>query len=213
MQWNGESVKHPGYFWLAYHWLNLIPCCGPCNSGQGKKNQFPLTDPVGRPHLLHKKLTQAERDACKSAPLPSRQPDYYYLQPTDLDDRELPLLLHPYLHEPSEHLKFGKNGIEAARELPDGTVSAFGTNSIAVYDLWSDDLRGLRHDSQYTASLQLMSCILAERQLAGPAGDRLECRRRVLASMRQSVLERNPPFRAAVLDFLDHLEQNPEELV
>jgi hypothetical protein len=36
---------HPGYFWLAYTWDNLIPACALCNR-EGKRNYFPV-DPPG----------------------------------------------------------------------------------------------------------------------------------------------------------------------
>ena len=29
---NGQKVEHPGYFWLAYEWWNLVPSCAYCNS-------------------------------------------------------------------------------------------------------------------------------------------------------------------------------------
>jgi hypothetical protein len=28
-----REMKHPGYFWLAYNWRNLLPACKRCNSG------------------------------------------------------------------------------------------------------------------------------------------------------------------------------------
>lgn len=45
----GEPVHHPGYYWLAYDWRNLLPTCVKCNqpaviSGRkvGKHNRFPV---------------------------------------------------------------------------------------------------------------------------------------------------------------------------
>jgi hypothetical protein len=46
----GNSIPHPGYYWLAYDWRNLLPSCNHCNrpntgaSGivQGKWDQFPV---------------------------------------------------------------------------------------------------------------------------------------------------------------------------
>src|SRR5205085_9189437 len=45
-----NSVDHPGYYWLAYDWQNLLPCCSKCNrpskhaSGKiiGKGTRFPV---------------------------------------------------------------------------------------------------------------------------------------------------------------------------
>ena len=47
---HGNRVPHPGYYWLAYDWRNLLPSCNHCNrpntgsSGavQGKWDQFPV---------------------------------------------------------------------------------------------------------------------------------------------------------------------------
>lgn len=46
-----ENSKHPGYWWLAYEWSNLLFVCKSCNSDH-KKNHFPLlqeTDRVSTP--------------------------------------------------------------------------------------------------------------------------------------------------------------------
>jgi hypothetical protein len=47
---NGVQVPHPGYYWLAYHWENLLPTCWQCNTFHnengvdiGKGNRFPVT--------------------------------------------------------------------------------------------------------------------------------------------------------------------------
>ncbi len=45
----GRPIRHPGYYWLAYDWRNLLPACVKCNqpaviSGRkvGKHNRFPV---------------------------------------------------------------------------------------------------------------------------------------------------------------------------
>lgn len=48
-----EEVNHPGYYWLAYEWTNLLPSCAACNrrlkvphrsnSYTGKGMRFPVT--------------------------------------------------------------------------------------------------------------------------------------------------------------------------
>jgi len=53
-----KAIDHPGYYWLAYYWRNLLPTCKDCNSIQriddeddkadeadnkiGKQNRFPV---------------------------------------------------------------------------------------------------------------------------------------------------------------------------
>jgi len=46
---DGEPVEHPGYYWLAYEWTNLLPSCVKCNQTDvrqgrrvGKHTRFPV---------------------------------------------------------------------------------------------------------------------------------------------------------------------------
>jgi hypothetical protein len=89
----GELVKvtdgaaeadHPGYYWLAYEWRNLLPSCLACNrragdaaTGQqtGKGEIFPTLD------------------------------DWWAAKPEDVE-REQPALLNPWVDDPREHLVF-----------------------------------------------------------------------------------------------------------
>jgi hypothetical protein len=85
-----RGKRHPGYYWLPYHWQNLLPACEQCNT-VGKMNQFPIlgkyvTAPRGR-------------------------------GPMEIDAVEKPLLLHPYFDKPQDHLVFGENGVIAPRSL------------------------------------------------------------------------------------------------
>ncbi|WCL81425.1 hypothetical protein PPO43_15725 [Saprospira sp. CCB-QB6] len=38
-----ENTAHPGYYWLAYEWTNLLPACISCNQRQ-KRNHFPVNN-------------------------------------------------------------------------------------------------------------------------------------------------------------------------
>jgi len=38
-----NPVPHPGYYWLAFDWKNLLPSCSICN--KEKKNRFPVIGP------------------------------------------------------------------------------------------------------------------------------------------------------------------------
>jgi hypothetical protein len=107
--------KHPGYWWLAYEWTNLLPACQKCNSGHGKNNQFPIDgDRVYEPGEVG--------DLDK------------------LDDREKPFLLHPFRGaDPARHLAFDDLGVVTPR---DG--SELGVNSIKVFNLARKELVGDR---------------------------------------------------------------------
>jgi uncharacterized protein (TIGR02646 family) len=39
----GKKINHPGYYWLAYDWQNLLISCIACNQ-KVKRNQFPVVD-------------------------------------------------------------------------------------------------------------------------------------------------------------------------
>lgn len=97
---------HPGYWWLAYDWSNLLPACSYCNAGHGKQTQFPIT---GR--RVFTPLDAADVN--------------------DLDIIEQPLLLHPFRGpDPAEHLVFDDFGsVKAAED------SALGAETISVLDL------------------------------------------------------------------------------
>jgi len=45
---DGHQHDHPGYYWLAYDWRNLLPSCVSCNQpGEhniGKRNRFPTVN-------------------------------------------------------------------------------------------------------------------------------------------------------------------------
>ena len=96
---------HPGYYWLAYDWRNLLPACSQCNTG-GKMNHFP----IARTHVT-------VHDAGRN-------------DPDDLDAIEEPLLLNPYKDQPHEHILFGDRGFVTA---VDGKPK--GQSSIEIYKL------------------------------------------------------------------------------
>jgi hypothetical protein len=37
-----DDVNHPGYYWLAYNYQNLLLACNKCNRGSGKSTFFPI---------------------------------------------------------------------------------------------------------------------------------------------------------------------------
>jgi uncharacterized protein (TIGR02646 family) len=106
---------HPGYWWLSLDWDNLVPACYFCNSGRGKVAQFPIAG-------SYVFLPDAVRDI------------------DELDDVELPLLLHPWRGEPpEEHLEFLEDGRVCARNK-----SEYGRRTIEVLDLNREPLVELR---------------------------------------------------------------------
>lgn len=132
------SGKHPGYWWLAYEWTNLLPACERCNSGRGKNSQFPVKDR----HVF---------DPTEVADL------------DELDRRERPLLLNPLRGEdPCLHLRFNDKGQIEPR---DG--SSLGQHSIEVFDLWREDLNDDRCERIEAAKNSVMLALAQEETVDG----------------------------------------------
>jgi hypothetical protein len=136
--------EHPGYFWLAYNWQNLVPACSYCNSGKGKVDQFP----VQNRHVLAKVLSAEDRVRLKGRVFDCGDPVGACFLPVDeLDAEEQPLILNPLNargdREPSKHLKFGLGGKVVAVDN-----SPFGRHSIRCYQLDREELNRLRDEAQ-----------------------------------------------------------------
>lgn len=183
----GNSIKHPGYFWLAYTWSNLLPACRHCNSARGKKNQFP----VKNSHVGVKRLSATEVAGLACPRIQSKvktRSDIYYLQLEDLTALEDPLLLHPYFDDPSEHLVFGEFGVVAPR---DGSEK--GMNSIEVYNLDSEPLVTARQIAQENAFREYGLAFTAGKNLSNV--DRITAARSSIAEYIQG----QDPYSAAVM--------------
>lgn len=103
----GVEQNHPGYYWLAYDWQNLLPTCELCNrpslrrSGGrriGKHDFFPVEG-------------------------------FRAVRPGE-EAREIALLLHPVLDEPSLHLGLDPTGVLFGRtEKGRTTIELLGLNA------------------------------------------------------------------------------------
>jgi hypothetical protein len=110
-----DGDPHPGYYWLAYDWRNVLPSCYKCNTFRGKGTQFP---------------------AIRHAFSPSQADS-----PTELDEFEEPFLLQPFRvgYVPKKFFVFDDlGGIEPRRGDKQAEVS------IQVYDLKRGALRDRR---------------------------------------------------------------------
>src|SRR5262249_50347678 len=86
---DGEEVEHPGYWWLAYEWTNLLPSCIDCNRARGHGDD---DEEAGKGEQFPVKGSRA-------------------LRPGD-EANEVPLLADPSFpnFDPSEHFEFLENG-------------------------------------------------------------------------------------------------------
>ncbi len=114
---DGER-RHPGYYWLAYDWFNLIPSCIECNR--------PSTSPEGRPRGKRNRF-------------PVR--GFRAFKPGD-EKREEPLLLNPWkVDDPGKHLTFGDElGVL-------GAETEEGTKTLEVLDLNREGLLEARKEA------------------------------------------------------------------
>lgn len=103
---NGELTPHPGYYWLAYNFQNLLPSCRDCNKipkkndplSYGKGTQFPVRDFRAR--------KQGE------------------------EEQEEALLINPVFKDPTKHLELDETGIFKALSVQGQTcIDIFGLNT------------------------------------------------------------------------------------
>jgi hypothetical protein len=184
----GNKIEHPGYFWLAYHWANLLPSCNYCNSALGKNDQFP----VKKSYIGVKRLNPGEAANLHKREIASlKRQEVYYLQPEDLNELEEPLLLNPYIDEPSDHLVFGDQGLIAPRE-----GSEKGQISIRTYNLDAENLRVDRQIAQDNAcKIYSMGFAHGENKLIS---QRISDAKEAI----RGYIDGHNPYSAAVLDYL-----------
>ncbi len=144
------TIPHPGYFWLAYDWRNLVPSCYDCNTGMGKKERFDIKSE----YKILIGLGPAEIDAFPDYAKPRQSkkwPGYYYLSPVGLDQLEQPFLLNPLNpteeRYPQKHIRFGVGGLIMAVDN-----SEIGSMTIDTLKLNDENLRIARQAAQETCA-------------------------------------------------------------
>ncbi|HEX5853470.1 MAG TPA: hypothetical protein VFY36_10305 [Solirubrobacteraceae bacterium] len=108
-----DGEEHPGYYWLAYEWQNILPVCDTCNAGKAKGTQFP----VAGSHAF------SPGEGATTG---------------ELNRYEQPLLLHPFRggeYDPGKHIYFDEFGIPHPHPN-----SEHGRVSIDVFWLDREDL-------------------------------------------------------------------------
>jgi 5-methylcytosine-specific restriction endonuclease McrA len=110
-----DDDSHPGYYWLGYEWTNLLPACPKCNSK--KSNRFPIQGKrVTGPPMSNGEL---DLNCCKAN------------SPVHLEEE--PLLLHPAIDFPGEHLVFNGSGeIKGLTDRGNETIAVLGLDRIPL---------------------------------------------------------------------------------
>ncbi|EET0025680.1 HNH endonuclease [Escherichia coli] len=128
-----EDAAHPGYWWLAMDWENLLPSCIDCNR---KRRQHIVNQSSNLISLLENSRRAATSGGKKdSFPLANRG---VRMQPESRDHfEEQALLLNPCEHQPESFLHFVSIGAPSlSLVVPTGDrESPHGATSIHVYGL------------------------------------------------------------------------------
>ncbi|MCI0701935.1 MAG: hypothetical protein L0241_12710 [Planctomycetia bacterium] len=111
-----DSLKYPGYYWLAYEWSNLFYSCQLCNQ-QYKRNLFPLRDGRSRARSHRHNIAN-----------------------------EQPLLVDPGGQEPSDYIEFRDEIAFPVKGCREGiiTIEVLGLNREELVDIRGERLNRLR---------------------------------------------------------------------
>lgn len=97
------GTPHPGYYWLAYEWWNILPSCNWCNR-ISKGSRFPIAGEYV-------------------------WSDSEHISREDLDEIERPLLLNPLLDESVSHITYLPLGLVApSSERGRFSIMCYGLN-------------------------------------------------------------------------------------
>ena len=115
VKYQNREIEHPGYYWLAYDWKNLLPSCIDCNRFRHYGERVPGA-------------TRADSGAGKADRFPLKLGSDHVVVPDD-EVRETPLLIDPTRVDPSGHFEFMSNGIMKPKtEEAEITLRVIGLN-------------------------------------------------------------------------------------
>jgi len=148
-----KEPTHPGYYWLAYEWSNLLPSCRYCNTEGGKGNHFTIAGSrVNSPDFLPN--GKLDKQKCLPNHLPLKG--------------EMPYLLHPEIDDPKNHLGFTPNpqkvGIDIIPIDLGHTLLSRGSETIRICNLNREYLRLHRLDCVIKNILEEISRIFKLRK-------------------------------------------------
>lgn len=96
-----SGIEHPGYFWLAYEWHNLLLACRKCNSTHPNLDKCEGRNKVSHPGKLCEFPVGAPRITG-----PSADPEKWIEELL----AEEPRLLNPYFDDPCDHFEALQDG-------------------------------------------------------------------------------------------------------
>jgi len=127
---------HPGYYWLAYEITNLLLLCRECNRGKGGKyNKFPVQ---GIRIFKHPEDESQWRVDCERLL------------------NEKPLLLHPFVDLPEDHITIDSSGEAIPVNGSDKGDMTIGTCNLNRDGLWLDRRKKIIDDLFREMKVQLL---------------------------------------------------------
>jgi len=97
-----EAPEHPGYWWLAASWSNLLPSCPPCNQ---RRRQTLYEPGMTLEEFEAARRKQAETLSGKKNAFPVRNSTWVTREQATLSAED-PLLINPCERNPADHLEF-----------------------------------------------------------------------------------------------------------
>jgi hypothetical protein len=171
-----EFPQHPGYWWLAGRWSNLLPSCPACN----QIRHHVLFDPAMTiEEIEYLRHVEGEHRAGKGNAFPLNGTSVYAVKEADSLNIEDPLLINPSIRNPNEHLEWvfrwevGSAIWDAEWVFPflrpkmvNGNVDPYGKASIAIYALNRLKLVLERMAYVKTVQIALLPVVLTMQDLA-----------------------------------------------
>jgi hypothetical protein len=109
---DNKSIPHPGYYWLAYDWRNLVPSCILCNTYSHRSEGSRLIGKGTRFPVVGAYATAPGEEAL-----------------------EHPLLLLPTKDDPGDHVEMTETGVLAPKtERGKSTIEILGLNERELPD-------------------------------------------------------------------------------
>lgn len=209
------GCNHPGYWWLALTWTNLLPTCAGCNKGLHQHIVTVATTlaeveamQTTSPNQLHGKATQFPVGAGRLS--------------AEIDDHaiEQPHLMDPTRTDPEPHLRWRHDGLLSVVEAADGPggPSILGAETIKCVALNRLDLAENRTqilDRLRTQRIQIIDALERDAIAGGHPADvarAVEFARVRIEDMKLSAAP-NQPFAGMVRAFVRELTAELDQWV
>lgn len=143
-----DSPNHPGYWWLAMCWENLLPSCIDCNRRRG---QTTAVEGMSLQELEHAYQTGNSSASGKKDAFPT-QNAVWVLAEQNPDAIEQPLLIDPTRTDPSHHIRWPVDqelsvavpvGVSPSRQ-GEASIHVYGLNRIGLTEARTKVLRELK---------------------------------------------------------------------